>query len=82
MTAPDNLTIPYDEYADKNRMLRWFSSAHLPAPLAEVNEPFRLLAEALVKQLPLTTARTSALYKLTKARDAALVARMEQEDPE
>lgn len=54
------------------RMLQFFTYAHLPASLQKVSMPFCLLADEIVKTLPQNPERTVALRKLLEAKDCAV----------
>lgn len=53
-------------------LLRWFQSAHLPAPLKEMMVKFRFIADEIVVSMPPSAERTIALRKLIEAKDAAI----------
>lgn len=53
-------------------ILQFFSYKHLPEHLAKVSEPFGLLADQIVRDLPRNPERTVALRKLLEAKDAAV----------
>jgi ferritin-like protein len=55
-----------------DRMLQFFSHAHLPKPLADVSRPFCELAETICATLPSNPERTVALRKLLEAKDCAV----------
>lgn len=55
-----------------DRMMQFFSYAHLPAHLQEVSKPFCELAERIVDTLPGNPERTVALRKLLEAKDCAV----------
>jgi len=57
---------------DHEPMLQFFSFAHLPPPLADVSQPFCLLAARLVDTLPRNPERSAALRKLLEAKDCAV----------
>ena len=56
-------------------ILKFFSWAHLPAPLQVVSQPFEALAFGLM-HLPRSAERTVALRKLLESKDAAVRAAM------
>lgn len=56
----------------RDRMLQFFSHAHLPDHLAKVSLPFCQLAEEICSTLPSNPERTVALRKLLEAKDAAV----------
>lgn len=56
--------------------MQYFTSAHLPAELRVVAEPFAVLAHTLVATLPRNPERTVALRKLLEAKDAAVRAKL------
>lgn len=64
----------------KDRMLQFFTHAHLPAHLAEVSKPFCDLAEKMVETLPSNPERTAGLRKLLEAKDCAVRALLFKED--
>jgi hypothetical protein len=55
-----------------DRMMQFFSYAHLPIHLQDVSRPFCELAESIVKDLPSNPERTVALRKLLEAKDCAV----------
>ena len=55
-----------------DRLLQFFVSDHLPAPVAKVAAPFDALAQQLVAECPMNAERTVALRKLLEAKDAAV----------
>ena len=56
----------------RDRMLQFFSHAHLPDHLAKVSLPFCQLAEEICATLPSNPERTVALRKLLEAKDCAV----------
>lgn len=60
-------------------ILSFFAHDHLPPRLAEVSEPFALLAEQLRAALPPSAERTVAFRKLLEAKDCAVRARLVQD---
>jgi len=60
-------------------ILQFFRYSHLPAPLQEVSKPFTELAD-FVMTLPPSPERTVALRKLLEAKDAAVRAKLYQEN--
>lgn len=60
-------------------MLRWFAYAHLPENLRSVSEPFGVLAQKLVEEIPPCAERTVALRKLLEGKDAAVRAELSRE---
>lgn len=56
----------------RDRMLQFFSHAHLPEHLGKVSLPFCQLAEAICATLPSNPERTVALRKLLEAKDCAV----------
>lgn len=60
------------------RMLQFFTYAHLPEHLRAVSEPFCRLAEQIVETLPAGPERTVCLRKLLEAKDCAVRAAIEQ----
>lgn len=63
----------------QDRMLQFFSYAHLPEHLQVVSKPFCELAEGIVETLPMNPERTVALRKLLEAKDCAVRAVLYQE---
>ena len=53
-------------------ILRFFKWEHLPSRLAGVSQPFGLLADIIVRDLPRSAERTVALRKLLESKDAAV----------
>lgn len=62
-----------------DRMLQFFSYAHLPPDLARVSQPFAQLAQEIVDELPMNPERTVALRKLLESKDCAVRAVLYQE---
>lgn len=56
----------------KDRMLRYFTYAHLPEMLQNVSKPFCELAEHIVNTQLMTPERTVCLRKLLEAKDCAV----------
>lgn len=56
----------------KNRLLQFFSYAHLPSHLQAISRPFGELAEALDGLLPDNPEKTVAFRKLLEAKDCAV----------
>lgn len=66
-----------------DRMMQFFTYAHLPPHLQEVSKPFCDLAEQIVNELPSNPERTVALRKLLEAKDCAVRALLyKAEDPQ
>ena len=63
-----------------DRFVQFFSLDHLPEHLADVSRPFAEIAEWMIDELPTNSERTVALRKLLEAKDAAVRARLYQED--
>jgi len=61
------------------RMLQFFTYAHLPPKLQAVSQPFCDLAINLVETLPQNPERTVALRKLLEAKDCAVRSHLEME---
>lgn len=59
------------------RLLQFFTYAHLPEGLREASRPFCELAETVVRDFPQTPERTVCLRKLLEAKDAAVRTRLE-----
>lgn len=55
-----------------DRMLKYFTYAHLPSFLQEVSRPFAALATEITQKVPAGPERTVALRKLLEAKDAAV----------
>lgn len=53
-------------------ILQFFSTAHLPPPLAAVARHFEGVARILAQNLPRNPERSVALRKLLEAKDAAV----------
>jgi hypothetical protein len=60
----------------QDRMLQFFTFAHLPEHLQDVSRPFCATAEWIVQNLPANPERTVALRKLLEAKDCAVRARL------
>lgn len=56
----------------KDRMLQFFSYAHLPADKQAISKPFGQLAEWMCATLPSNPERTAGLRKLLEAKDCAV----------
>lgn len=56
----------------QDRMLQFFTFAHLPSALQEVSRPFRDMAATIVNKCPSNPERTVALRKLLEAKDCAV----------
>lgn len=63
----------------RDRMLQFFSYAHLPEHLQAVSAPFCELATQIVDTLPMNPERTVALRKLLEAKDCAVRAVLYQD---
>lgn len=61
---------------DQEYLLQFFDYAHLPPQLMVVSEPFCMLAQQIVKDLPRNPERTTALRKLLEAKDCAVRAKL------
>ena len=59
------------------RMLQFFTYAHLPPALQAVSKPFCDLAAHIVETLPQNPERTVALRKLLEAKDCAVRSHLE-----
>jgi hypothetical protein len=57
-------------------ILQFFDYEHLPKDLADVSEPFCMLALDIVENLPRNPERTVALRKLLEAKDCAVRAKL------
>lgn len=64
-----------------DRMLQFFTYAHLPEHLQKVSKPFGDLALNVVDTLPPNPERTVALRKLLEAKDCAVRALLYKELP-
>ena len=60
----------------EERMMKWFSFAHLPGHLQATSKPFHDLAATLVETIDGGPERTVALRKLLEAKDAAVRAKL------
>lgn len=61
------------------RIMQFFTYAHLPEDLQRVSAPFCELAVHLVEMLPRNPERSVALRKLLEAKDAAVRAAVAKE---
>jgi hypothetical protein len=75
MSPPENGS-PAASPTQQERILQFFTYAHLPQHLQEVSAPFGDMANAIVDKLPRNPERTVALRKLLEAKDAAVRARL------
>jgi hypothetical protein len=64
-----------------NRLMRFFSFAHLPAHLQEPSRSCADLAEKMDAMLPESAEKTAGMRKLLEAKDCFVRARLEQELP-
>ena len=72
-TGPDrNQPAGERDVTPRDRMLQFFSHAHLPDHLGKVSLPFCQLAEEICATLPSNPERTVALRKLLEAKDCAV----------
>ena len=62
-----------------DRIMQFFSYAHLKPEFQEASKPFGELAQLIVDTLPANPERTVALRKLLEAKDAAVRARVYKE---
>lgn len=53
-------------------IIQFFAHSHLPPHLQAVSQPFGILAQSIIDQLPRNPERTVALRKLLEAKDAAV----------
>jgi len=53
-------------------MLQFFVFDHLPEALKAISQPFSVLAQKIVQDLPRNPERTAALRKLLEAKDCAV----------
>ena len=63
------------------RMLQFFTYAHLPEDLKNASAPFAHLAHIVVETYPMNPERTVVLRKLLEAKDAAMRCVIEGEVP-
>jgi hypothetical protein len=61
-----------ERFIAQDRMLQFFTFAHLPDHLKDVSRPFCDLAANIVNKLPSNPERTVALRKLLEAKDCAV----------
>lgn len=61
-----------------DRMLQFFTYAHLPAHLQDVSRPFAELAIRMVDTLPSNPERSAGLRKLLEAKDCAVRALLDK----
>ena len=61
------------------KLLRWFSTEHLPADVAAIVEPFGLVAKA-VADATVGPEGTTAVRKLIEAKDCAVRDYIERKD--
>ena len=64
-----------------NRMMRWFTSTHLPERLQSVSVECQKLAGWMDTELPESAEKTAGLRKLLEAKDCFVRARIEQDTP-
>jgi hypothetical protein len=62
------------------RILQFFTYAHLPSHLAAISQRFSALADEMVRDLPRNPERTVALRKLLESKDAAVRAKLFKEE--
>jgi ferritin-like protein len=55
-----------------NRMMQFFTFAHLPSHMQEVSKAFADLAQKMDETLPENAEKTTALRKLLEAKDCAV----------
>jgi ferritin-like protein len=55
-----------------NRMMQFFTYAHLPPQMQEVSKAFAELAQQMDEALPENAEKTTALRKLLEAKDCAV----------
>lgn len=65
-----------------SKILKYFAFAHLPPALQVVSSPFCVLATMLDETLPESAEKSSCLRYLLIAKDAAVRAALEKEDPD
>ena len=56
----------------EEKLLQFFSYAHLPEKMQEVSKPFHDLAHSIVENCPQNPERTVAIRKLLEAKDCAV----------
>ena len=90
LTPPTTLDVAKDNdaevtqqkaYEKKDRMMRNFRYAHLPARLQDVSHRFAINARWIVDNIPSSPERTVALRKLLESKDCAVRARLEGDEP-
>lgn len=64
-----------------NRLMQFFTYAHLPEHLQAVSKPFCELAEHIDATIPENGEKTTALRKLMEAKDCAVRAIIYKEQP-
>ena len=62
------------------RLLKFFSYAHLPAHLQAVSKPIHDLAMKMEEELPESAEKTAGLRKLLEAKDCFVRAALEKEN--
>lgn len=65
-----------EENIPTDPIMQFFKYDHLPAQLQNVSEPFCILAQKIVTNLPRNPERTVALRKLLESKDAAVRAQI------
>lgn len=60
-----------------NRLLKWFTFAHLPSDLQAVSAPCADLADQMDSTLPESAEKTAGLRKLLEAKDCFVRAQIE-----
>jgi hypothetical protein len=66
--------------ADKDHIQQFFAYAHLPPHLQDVSSRFGSLADWVIGNLPRNPERTAALRKLLEAKDAAVRAKLADDE--
>lgn len=61
---------------NEDKMMQFFSYAHLPPHLQAISKPFGDLAQHMVDTLPVNAERTAGLRKLLEAKDCAVRAQL------
>ena len=78
LRPPRRLTFEEDKVPE---IIKFFRYDHLPEHLQQVSKPFGELAEWMVAHLPNTAERSAGLRKLLEAKDCAVRAHIQKEDP-
>ena len=65
-----------------NRMLQWFTFAHLPEDLQSISQDCAILANEMAQSLPESAELTTGLRKLLEAKDCFVRAALEKRKTE